>query len=79
MYPSIYLSLNFKRLFCIYFATLFSLAPNKIGHPMQETTSNVTRKECLRKCADVSEVRTVVAENYKMAFWGRYEDKKWHG
>lgn len=46
---------------------------------MQETTSNVTRKECLRKCADVSEVRTVVAENYKMAFWGRYEDKKWHG
>lgn len=79
MYLSIYLSLNFKGLYCIYFATLFSLEPNKIGHPMQETTSNVTGKEWLRKCADVSEVRTVAAENYKMPFWGCYEDKRWHG
>lgn len=75
MYLLIYLSLNLKGLYRIYFATLFSLEPNKIGHPRQETTSNVTGKECLRKCADVSEVRTVAAENYKMPFWGAMKSR----
>ena len=92
MYLLIYLSLNLKGLYCIYFSTLLSLLlsrfsrvrlcatpltaaperlphpppptpalipgillslePNKIGHTRQETTSNVTGKECLRKCVD---------------------------
>lgn len=70
VYVSINLSIfEFKGLYCIYFATLFLSEPNKIGHPMQETTSNVTGKEWLRRCADVSEVRTV-AERVQMPFWG---------